>query len=73
MYGLKGTLCDSLGHTTESSPRFCVFAFDFEFWVFLLNSVLFGEEVARAEHRCEGMGRGKSGIGMHDVKPTENQ
>ena len=40
-----------------------LFVFDFEFWVFLLNFVLFGGEVARAEHRCEGMGMGKSGIG----------
>ena len=33
MYGLKDVLCDSLGHTTASMPRFC-FALIFGFFFF---------------------------------------
>lgn len=51
MYGLKGTLCDSLYCTADSSARFFFFSFKSYFASFWVG------EVARVEDRYKGVGR----------------
>lgn len=73
MNGLKGKLCDSMGHNTASTARFFCFCFVsllIWFGVFLLNLVFFwGKGLQERVTRDRGMG----GIGIRDVKSTKKQ
>lgn len=60
IYGLRGTLCDSLGHTTASKVRF-----------FIL--LCLGGKGHSQGQRVEARGGEMSGMGMHGVKPTKNK
>lgn len=58
MYGLKGILCASLGHTTASHAKIffiCLFGFVFRLFCGFGFTFFFGGSVARAEGGSNGM------------------